>query len=137
MEYTDLNHAAWSGTAANLVKLLKAFGKDEKAVDCIQKAVNGQFIEYWKNNWGDRWTVTKNYQTPAVERELKRDIMADFYAKQGVFDPNAPKPDVLKELSDKFNAQAQQIEELKRTVAEQQKTIDTLKKNPPEYPSTH
>jgi gas vesicle protein len=86
----------------------------------------------WKKLWDGYGYYLKPYKTEVAERAVKNDVMADFYAKQGVF---APK--LSKELTDKFNEQAKQIEELKKTVAEQQKTIDTLKKNPPEHPGIH
>jgi hypothetical protein len=133
MNLHDVNYQAWSGTAANLVKFLKAFGHDKRAVYYMQKGVDGFKVQEYAQSWNDTDFIP--YKTPAVEKAVKSDIMADFYAKQGVF---APKPDAaLKELSDKFNAQAKQIEELKKTVAEQQKTIETIKKNPPEHPSIH
>ncbi len=60
--------------------------------------------------------------------------MCDFYAKQGEFAPMKAQPDSVKELTDKFNQQAKQLEELMKTVAEQKKTVDTLTKNPSDSP---
>jgi hypothetical protein len=126
IQYKDVNYYAWSGTAANLVKLLQAFGHDKDAVIAMQKGVKG--YQRVLDGWGN--VSFEAYKTPAIEKSTKDDIMADFYAKQGVFAPKKPEADALKELTNKFNEQAKQIEELK-------KTIEALKKTPPDYPSIH
>ncbi len=128
MKYKDMNYSAWSGTAEQLVTLLKTFGQDPMAVEEIQRGINGTYYPDTPRFAG--WLTER--ARPAIEAEAKRSLMVDFHAKKGVFSPDYTEAS----LAEKFNQAQVRIRALEQQVAEQKQTIETLsKKN--DNPSIH
>jgi hypothetical protein len=102
-----LNLQALTCTAANFEKLLRAYGHDDEAVRYMQDGLNG-----FRNNG-------HHVPTPAnlVDGPQKQDLMADFRAGSGVFAPQMPPPDAMKEIRDLVRELTGRVGELEKKLA--------------------
>ena len=122
MGYDNINHNAFFGRAIHLKEMLFKYGHDKNAVLAMQNGLEGDFNDGRQSRKGQ-----------AIELEEKNKIMADFRAKRGDFEPQSAES----KLAEEYNKMAQRVVELEALVEEQKKTIEKLKKNPPEQPSIH